>query len=146
MTSHSAHPPRAWRAIGLGDGVAARFVLAGFLTFGWRWLAPRVLVASGVALVLLLAQDSHAAFGLIFLTSARHRRRVPPQDQPAPRVRGESAFVSSTRVSRYRVSYDAVVERDTDSAVLGESAAVVGSCWRRLTGTAGQPDHDWISD
>ena len=42
-------------------------VRAGFLAFGWRWLAPYLLVACGVALVLLLAPDSYAAFGLIFL-------------------------------------------------------------------------------
>jgi hypothetical protein len=44
--------------------------LAGFLAFGWRWVAPYLLVASFVALVLLLAPDSYAAFGLIFLAIA----------------------------------------------------------------------------
>jgi hypothetical protein len=47
--------------------LAIGITLAGFLAFGWRWCAPYLLVASTVALVLLLAPDSYAAFGLIFL-------------------------------------------------------------------------------
>ncbi|HET6315125.1 MAG TPA: hypothetical protein VFG86_01610, partial [Chloroflexota bacterium] len=76
--------------------LAIGITLAGFLAFGWRWLAPYLLVGSSVALVLLLAPDSYAAFGLIFLVLAggiagvfRHRfyellalstgRRLEPQ-------------------------------------------------------------------
>lgn len=47
--------------------LAIGITLGGFLAFGWRWLAPYLLVASSVALILLLAPDSFAAFGLIFL-------------------------------------------------------------------------------
>ncbi len=54
----------------LAGFLASGITLAGFLAFGWRWLAPYLLVASAVALVLLLAPDSHAAFGLIFLVLA----------------------------------------------------------------------------
>jgi hypothetical protein len=54
----------------LAGCLAIGITVAGFLAFGWRWLAPYLLVASGVALVLLLAPDSHAAFGLIFLVLA----------------------------------------------------------------------------
>ena len=51
----------------LAGFLAIGITTAGFLAFGWRWLAPYLLVACGVALVLLLAPDSYAAFGLIFL-------------------------------------------------------------------------------
>jgi hypothetical protein len=51
----------------LAGFLAVGITVAGFLTFGWRWLAPYLLVSSAVALVLLLAPDTHAAFGLIFL-------------------------------------------------------------------------------
>jgi hypothetical protein len=51
----------------LAGFLAIGITLAGFLAFGWRWLPPYLLVASGVALVLLLAPDSYATFGLIFL-------------------------------------------------------------------------------
>jgi hypothetical protein len=47
--------------------VAVGITVAGFLVWGWRWCAPYLLVASAVALVLLLAPDSYTAFGLIFL-------------------------------------------------------------------------------
>ena len=47
--------------------LAVGITLIGFLAFGWRWLPPYLLVAAGVALVLLLAPDSYAAFGLIFI-------------------------------------------------------------------------------
>jgi hypothetical protein len=65
----------AWPALWLtGDlnSVLAGFLacgitVAGFLAFGWRWWAPYLLVASAVALVLLLAPESYTAFGLIFL-------------------------------------------------------------------------------
>jgi membrane protease YdiL (CAAX protease family) len=51
----------------LAGFLAAGITVAGFLAFGWRWCAPYVLIASAVALVLLLAPDSYATFGLIFL-------------------------------------------------------------------------------
>jgi hypothetical protein len=51
----------------LAGFLAIGITLAGFLAFGWRWLAPYLLVSSGVALVLLLTPDTYAAFGLIFL-------------------------------------------------------------------------------
>ena len=54
----------------LAGFLAIGITLAGFLAFGLRWLAPYLLVASAVALVLLLAPDSYAAFGLIFLLLA----------------------------------------------------------------------------
>jgi hypothetical protein len=79
-----------------GDGasftagfVAVGITLAGFLAFGWRWCAPYLLIASSVALVLLLAADSFTAFGLIFLAlsaigafSARHRVAVRVRQHP----------------------------------------------------------------
>ena len=51
----------------LAGFLAIGITVAGFLAFGWRWLPPYLLVASGVALVLLLAPDSYATLGLIFL-------------------------------------------------------------------------------
>jgi hypothetical protein len=54
----------------LAGFLAIGITLVGFLAFGWRWLPPYILVASAVALVLLLAPDSYAAFGLIFLVLA----------------------------------------------------------------------------
>jgi hypothetical protein len=47
--------------------LAVGITIAGFVACGWRWCAPYLLIASGVALVLLLAPDSYTAFGLIFL-------------------------------------------------------------------------------
>jgi hypothetical protein len=54
----------------LAGFLAIGITSVGFLAFGWRWLAPYLLIASGVALVLLLAPDSYAAFGVIFLILA----------------------------------------------------------------------------
>ena len=51
----------------LAGFLACGITVAGFLAFGWRWWPPYLLIASAVALVLLLAPDSYAAFGLIFL-------------------------------------------------------------------------------
>jgi hypothetical protein len=51
----------------LAGFLACGITVAGFLAFGWRWWAPYLLVASAVALVLLLAPDSYAAIGLTFL-------------------------------------------------------------------------------
>jgi hypothetical protein len=47
--------------------IPERAGLAGFLTWGWRWCAPYLLLASTVAFILLLAPHSYAAFGIIFL-------------------------------------------------------------------------------
>ena len=57
---------------GDADGALAGFLavgatVAGALAFGRRWWPPYLLLASGVALVLLLAPDAYAAFGLLFL-------------------------------------------------------------------------------
>ena len=49
----------------LAGFLAVGITVAGCLAFGWRWWPPYTLVASAVALVLLLAPDSYAAFGLI---------------------------------------------------------------------------------
>jgi hypothetical protein len=50
--------------------LAIGITLAGFLALGGRWLPTYLLVASTVALVLLLAPDSYLAFGLILLALA----------------------------------------------------------------------------
>jgi hypothetical protein len=63
--------PSLWLTGDLNSGMAGFLAVgitaAGFLAWGWRWCAPYLLVASGVALVLLLAADSYTVFGLIFL-------------------------------------------------------------------------------
>jgi hypothetical protein len=63
--------PSLWLARDLNSALAGflaiAVTLAGFLAFGWRWLPPYLLIATAVALVLLLAPDTYAAFGLIFL-------------------------------------------------------------------------------
>jgi hypothetical protein len=58
-------------ATGDVNGALAGFLaigisLLGALRFGRRWLAPYALLAPGVLLVLLLAPDAYAAFGLAF--------------------------------------------------------------------------------
>jgi hypothetical protein len=57
-----------------GDGnsalagfLAVGITVTGALEYGWRWWPPYLLLASAVALVLLLAPDSYTAFGLVFL-------------------------------------------------------------------------------
>jgi hypothetical protein len=47
--------------------MAVGITVAGAVVFGWRWWPPYLLLASSVALVLLVAPDSFAAFGLLFL-------------------------------------------------------------------------------
>jgi hypothetical protein len=46
--------------------LAVGITIAGALVFGRRWWPAYALVAAGAALVLLLAPDAYAAFGLIF--------------------------------------------------------------------------------
>lgn len=47
--------------------LSAGITVAGALVFGWRWWPTYLLIGSGVALVLLIAPDAYAAFGLLFL-------------------------------------------------------------------------------
>jgi hypothetical protein len=54
-------------ASALAAFLAAGVTLLGALAFGQRWWPSYLLLASAVALVLLLAPDSYAAFGLLFL-------------------------------------------------------------------------------
>ena len=54
----------------LAGFLAIGISVLGFLAFGWRWLPPFLLIASGVALILLLAADSYTVFGLLFLIMA----------------------------------------------------------------------------
>jgi hypothetical protein len=78
----------------LAGFLAIGITLAGLLAFGRCWLPPYPLVASGVALVLLLAPDSYTTFGLSFLALAaaavgtlRHRLSARPPFgavRPAP--------------------------------------------------------------
>jgi hypothetical protein len=51
----------------LAGFLAVGITVAGALAFGWRWWPPYILVASAVALMLLLAPDPYTAFGLVFL-------------------------------------------------------------------------------
>jgi hypothetical protein len=54
----------------LAGFLAIGITVLGFLAFRWRWLPPYLLLASGVALILLLAADSYTVFGLSFLIVA----------------------------------------------------------------------------
>jgi hypothetical protein len=54
----------------LAGFLAIGITVLGSLAFGWRWLPPYLLIASGVALILLLAADSYTAFGLLLLIVA----------------------------------------------------------------------------
>jgi hypothetical protein len=47
--------------------LAVGITVGGFLAFGRHWLAPYLLVGTFVALVLLLAPNTYAALGLVFL-------------------------------------------------------------------------------
>jgi hypothetical protein len=51
----------------LAGFLAIGITVLGRLLFGRPWWRAYVLIASGVALVLILAPDSYSAFGLIFL-------------------------------------------------------------------------------
>jgi hypothetical protein len=74
--------PSLWLAADLDAALAGFLAVgitaAGALVFGHRWWPPYLVLASAVALVLLLAPDAYAAFGLLFLvalaTPARRRR------------------------------------------------------------------------
>jgi hypothetical protein len=54
----------------LAGFLAIGITVLGFLAFGRRWLPPYLLIASAVALILLLAADSYTVFGLLFLILA----------------------------------------------------------------------------
>jgi hypothetical protein len=47
--------------------LAIGITVAGALVFGWRWWPPYLVLGSSVALVLLLAPDNFATFGVLFL-------------------------------------------------------------------------------
>jgi hypothetical protein len=51
----------------LAGCLAAAVTVGGALAFGWRWWPAYLLIGSGVALVLLIAPDAYAVFGLLFL-------------------------------------------------------------------------------
>jgi hypothetical protein len=51
----------------LAGFLAVGITIVGALAFGRRWWPPYLLLASAVALVLLLAPDAYAAFGLLFV-------------------------------------------------------------------------------
>jgi hypothetical protein len=54
--------------------------IVGALALGWRWWPPYLLIASGVALVLLLAPDNFATFGgLFFLVEVSAAVRLVPK-------------------------------------------------------------------
>jgi hypothetical protein len=54
----------------LAGFLAVGITIAGALRFGQRWWPVYALIASAVLLILLLAPDAYAAFGLIFIVSA----------------------------------------------------------------------------
>lgn len=53
-----------------GAFVALGLPIAGFACYGWRWWPTFSVIAAGVLLLLLLAEDAYLAFGLSFLTAA----------------------------------------------------------------------------
>jgi hypothetical protein len=57
------HSTRDWNAA-LAAFLAIGITVLGALTFGRRWWPPYVLLASAVALMLLLASDAYTAFGI----------------------------------------------------------------------------------
>jgi hypothetical protein len=63
--------PPAWAAgdldAGLAGFLAIGITVLGALGLGRRWWLPFLLLASAVLLILLLAPDAYAAFGLLFL-------------------------------------------------------------------------------
>jgi len=56
---------RDWDAA-LAGFLAISITVLGALTFGRRWWPPYLLLASAVALILLLAADAYTAFGVGF--------------------------------------------------------------------------------
>jgi hypothetical protein len=62
--------PSLWLTGDLDSAIAGflalGITLGGFLAFGRGWFAPYLLIATLVALLLLLAPDTYAVFGLIF--------------------------------------------------------------------------------
>jgi len=63
--------PILWFTRDLNSALAAFLAVGisvvGALAFGWRWLPAYLLLGSGIALVLLLAPDNFATFGILFL-------------------------------------------------------------------------------
>ena len=63
--------PILWFTADLNSALAAFLAVGitvlGALAYGWRWWPAYLLLASGVAFVLILAPDSFAAFGLLFV-------------------------------------------------------------------------------
>lgn len=54
----------------LAGFLALGITIAGGLAFGRRWWPAHLLIAAAVLLILLLAPDAYAAFGLMFLVAA----------------------------------------------------------------------------
>jgi hypothetical protein len=63
--------PILWFTGDLNSALAAFLAIGttvvGALAYGWRWWPAYLLLASGVAFVLILPPDSFAAFGLLFV-------------------------------------------------------------------------------
>jgi hypothetical protein len=57
-------PAKIGSCSALAGFLAVGITVAGALAHGWRWWPPYLLLASAVALLLLLAPDSYTAFGL----------------------------------------------------------------------------------
>jgi hypothetical protein len=79
----------------LAGTLAIGITVLGFLAFGWRWIGPYAMIATGVALVLLLAPDSHTAFGLSFLALLAVFGRQAPRTAIIARNASSRAAVSS---------------------------------------------------
>jgi hypothetical protein len=74
--------------------MAVGITVAGAVVFGWQWWPPYLVLASCVALVLVLAPDTFAAFGLLFLLvsigAATHLIRAVGEPW-LPRLQGPGA-------------------------------------------------------
>jgi hypothetical protein len=74
--------------------MAVGITVAGAVVFGWQWWPPYLVLASCVALLLLLAPDTFAAFGLLFLLvsigAATHLIRAVGEPR-LPRLQGAGA-------------------------------------------------------
>jgi hypothetical protein len=76
----------------LAGFLAIGISLSGALAFGRRWWPPYLLLASAVALLLMLAPDAYTAFGLVWLAlfaacfaGLASRRRANPAEIPGKR-------------------------------------------------------------